>query len=503
MLRRFARSEDASTALQDRPGASGEGLLTAAAYERLARRVDAASRKARGVDGATLVSVTCSPGTAIEPLAVLTAARSLNLDDAGWLEHPEHDGQAVAGLGAAAVAAARGPDRFGRIAAVTAERTAGMLADDSFDDPEAPPGAGVVWLGGFAFGDAVPRSNHWSAFDGCRFVLPVVAIARREGGAPASRLTVNLVVRPGDSVRERLDEIDELLDALNAAAPAHPEGNPAAARAASAAGADHYVNAVRRAVERIAAGEFEKLVLARELELESDAEYDPAVLGARMRGRFPGCLSFALLHAGRAYVGATPELLVRREGRRVSTMALAGSARRGLDTAADDHLGRELLASGKEREEHAIVVRRIERTLGRLSAWVAAAREPELVKVKNIQHLATPIRAQLLEPRHVLELAGALHPTPAVGGEPWPEAAGAIDELEGFDRGWYTGGLGWMDALEDGELFVGLRCALVEGHRARLFAGAGIVAESDPSAELAETETKLEALLPVLGGTSA
>ena len=120
------------------------------------------------------------------------------------------------------------------------------------------------------------------------------------------------------------------------------------------------------------------------------------------------------------------------------------------------------------------------------------------MKVKNIQHLATPIRAQLTEPRPVIELAGLLHPTPAVGGEPWPAAGESIRSLEGFDRGWYTGGVGWMDQLEDGEFHVALRSALVQGDHAHLFAGAGIVGDSDPAAELAETETKLEALLPVL-----
>lgn len=179
-------------------------------------------------------------------------------------------------------------------------------------------------------------------------------------------------------------------------------------------------------------------------------------------------------------------------------MSLAGSARRGEDEATDRHLGYQLLISEKDNREHEIVVRQIERTLGKISAWVATGEEPELVKVKNIQHLATPIRAQLTQPRPVIELAGLLHPTPAVGGEPWPEVSAKIKELEGFDRGWYTGGVGWMDLLEDGEFHVALRSALIDGNQARLFVGAGIVGDSDPASELAETETKLQALLPVL-----
>jgi isochorismate synthase len=183
-----------------------------------------------------------------------------------------------------------------------------------------------------------------------------------------------------------------------------------------------------------------------------------------------------------------------------ATAALAGSMRRSADPAVDDHLGEQLVRSAKDRNEHEIVARRIERTLRPHAVWVEAAREPELVRVANIQHLATPIHAQLAEPRSALELAGLLHPTPAVGGEPRDVATAAIEELEGMDRGWYAGPVGWMDTTEDGELCVALRSALVRDREAHLYAGGGIVAGSDPAAELQETEVKLEALLPLVAG---
>ena len=134
------------------------------------------------------------------------------------------------------------------------------------------------------------------------------------------------------------------------------------------------------------------------------------------------------------------------------------------------------------------------------AVWVAAPTEPTVIKVANIQHLATPIRAQLTHPVSVVELAGMLHPTPAVGGEPFAVAAPLIPALEGLDRGWYAGPVGWTDANEDGEFCVALRCALLRGTEARLYAGVGVVRDSDPAAELAETEVKLGALLPVLSG---
>ena len=184
-----------------------------------------------------------------------------------------------------------------------------------------------------------------------------------------------------------------------------------------------------------------------------------------------------------------------------ATVALAGSSRRSADPAVDDHLGEQLLRSAKDRSEHEIVARLIERRLRPLAVWVERAPEPVVIKVANIQHLATPLRAQLAEPRSALELAGILHPTPAVGSDPaGPEGEATIAALEGMDRGWYAGPVGWMDMAEDGEFCVGLRSALLRDRRAHLFVGAGIVRDSDPASELAETEIKLGALLPLLAG---
>ena len=257
--------------------------------------------------------------------------------------------------------------------------------------------------------------------------------------------------------------------------------------------------AVAAATERIAAGEMSKVVLAREVVVSAAAAHDPAALFGAMREQFPACFCFCCGTPEAAFIGASPELLVRRSGASVSTVALAGSTRRSSDPAVDDHLGEQLLRSDKDRREQRIVAERIVRALRPHAVWVEAGAEPEIVKVANIQHLATPVIAQLAEPRSAIELAGMLHPTPAVGGEPWrrrPPAA--IAELERMDRGWYAGPVGWMDATEDGEFCVALRSALLRDREAHLFAGVGVVAGSDPAAELAETEVKLGALLPLV-----
>jgi salicylate biosynthesis isochorismate synthase/menaquinone-specific isochorismate synthase len=182
----------------------------------------------------------------------------------------------------------------------------------------------------------------------------------------------------------------------------------------------------------------------------------------------------------------------------VQTVALAGTRRRSADPSVDSHLGEQLMQSPKDREEQAIVTRRIMSTLDPVSVWVTSAGEPVLVKVMNVQHLGTPIRAQLREPLPAVEVAGLLHPTPAVGGEPRAKALPLIPALEGLDRGWYAGPIGWTDMFDDGEFCVALRCALLRGDVAHLYAGEGIVADSDPAQELEANEAKLQALLPLL-----
>ena len=175
----------------------------------------------------------------------------------------------------------------------------------------------------------------------------------------------------------------------------------------------------------------------------------------------PALLLLLLRHAARRPSSApAPSCWCAAPAPACSTVALAGSTRRSSDPAVDDHLGEQLLRSDKNRREQRIVAERIVRALRPHAVWVEAAAEPEIVKVANIQHLATPVIAQLAEPHSAIELAGLLHPTPAVGGEPWPEAATAIAELEQMDRGWYAGPVGWMDATEDGEFCVALRSAV-------------------------------------------
>ena len=472
-------------------GTTAAAALPAAERAELARRVAVALRRARGRGEPVLASVSLAVAAGVDPSAVAFASRREQEPIFCW-EQPQSDGSAVAGLGSATAIVESGPRRFA--AAARAWRQASALA--AAEPPAGPRGGGLVAVGGFSFAPDGGSSPPWAAFPPASLNVPEVALARR---GQEARLTLTAAVAPDDDPDQVMDRLERRFGELrHAALPLLDPAPSARSRIVGALPPQHYESAVARAVERIRAGELAKVVLAREVDVHGPAAHDPAAILAVLREGFPGCYVVCVGSGASTFIAASPELLVRREGQRASTVALAGSMRRSADPAVDDHLGEQLLRSAKDREEHAIVARRIQRTLQERALWVAAAPEPVLVRMANIQHLATPIRAQLAEPMGVLDLAGLLHPTPAVGGEPGEVAARMIPALEGMDRGWYAGAIGWTDSAEDGELCVGLRCALLEGRLARCYAGVGVVRDSDPAAELAETEVKLGALLPVL-----
>jgi salicylate biosynthesis isochorismate synthase/menaquinone-specific isochorismate synthase len=218
-----------------------------------------------------------------------------------------------------------------------------------------------------------------------------------------------------------------------------------------------------------------------------------------LRAAYPSCFTYLVTGAdGTAFAGASPELLIRRSGPRAVAQPMAGSVARGSSDAEDERLERTLTESTKDAAEHRLVSRFVVEAL-RPYADVVASRDPEVVRFTNIQHLATTVTASLHHPAaDVLTLAAALHPTPAVGGWPREAADRLIDELEGMERGWYAGAVGWIDGRGDGELAVALRCGLLWEDGARLYAGVGVMPDSDPARELEETELKFKALLTAL-----
>jgi salicylate biosynthesis isochorismate synthase/menaquinone-specific isochorismate synthase len=447
----------------------------------------ASARKGRTI-GSVTVPVACD-----DPVALVFGSRLATEPWFCW-EQPDRD-VTIASLGQVENVAASGPDRFHEVAAECSHLSGEAVVIDLVSGyAETVP----LWVGGFAFADEGSRESHWSSFEPASMCLPAVSFSGRGSSAA---MTVNMVLEHGQdpaavaaACAARVAALSEgrlpMLDP-------HPAQRPSIEGSRSPGDFERSVSA---AISRIRSGEIEKVVLAREVVVRSGSAHDPAAIFSALREGFPSCFNFCVGTPEAAFIGASPELLVRCNGRTVSTVGLAGSTRRSSDPSVDSHLAERLLTSPKDRGEQGVVVERIVKALSRVSVWVEAAEEPDIIKVANIQHLATPVVAQLSQPLTAIELAGLLHPTPAVGGEPWKKASAVMREVEGLDRGWYAGPVGWMDGSGDGEFCVALRSALLRDREARLFAGVGVVADSDPAAELAETEMKLGALLPLIGG---
>lgn len=287
--------------------------------------------------------------------------------------------------------------------------------------------------------------------------------------------------------------------------PRPPAGPPPRHRLREEPSADEYARLVGRAVERLAHDGIDKVVLARTLLLDLEEPLDPTRVLARLVSDNPDAYTFAVgATSAPVLVGATPELLVARDGPCVRSHPLAGSAPRHPDPDTDRERARSLLASAKDLREHAFVVEDIAERLSPLCSRLDVPSGPSVTATATMWHLGTPVSGLLREPLPpALELAALLHPTPAVCGTPAESAARAIADWEPFDRGLYAGAVGWCDADGDGEWAVALRCAEVEGTRARLFAGAGIVSGSVPAEEVAETGAKFRTMLNALGLGSA
>lgn len=416
------------------------------------------------------------------PLATAEALLDSPAEDALLWAPP--GGPVFAGIGNAALLAASGNDRFSAI-----REQASALRPVHLGTSAAP---GPMWFGGFAFQTGRP-SPAWDSFGEARFTLPRWRYARA-----AERAWLDLAVhgRAIDTAGARevcLQQFDQLWRRLAGSS------QPAPARKLALVSVDHgqrgeYEAAVAAIVDGIHAGRFEKVVAARRAVLELEPHPDPRTLLARLSEQAPGCTRFAFRVGARTFLGATPERLIDKRGRAIRTEALAGSIRAG-----DPHQASLLQSSQKDLGEHQLVVREIVSCLAPLCGQLEYPDTPEIRGLRHVLHLRTPIRGQLASARHVLELVEALHPTPAVGGVPSTEAQRWIAECEPEPRGWYAGPVGCFDADGDGQFAVALRSGLFEGARAHLFAGAGIVRDSDPASEYAETGLKLESLLSALG----
>lgn len=419
------------------------------------------------------------------PLVPATRLFALDRQHAVLWAASDHE---VAATGQAAVLSAAGAARFGAIRD-QAGAVFGSLGWVCRSGAESSPFAPRLF-GGFAFQPGGADADPWTGFGDARFVMPRLRYTRAGGEA---RLA--LCVRGGEI--ETASQRDAWLGAVAAQLDALERPLPAPAPIAPPALDDDSLARWRGQVEDIlagiAAGRFDKVVAARRAVATLGGALAPHHVLDTLSRDFPACTRFAFRHGRRVFLGATPERLIEKRGLSLRTEALAGSIRAG-----DADEARRLRASAKDQGEHAFVVRQVIESLGPLCAALDYPAEPEIRGLRNVLHLRTPIAGTLSAPRHVLDLAARLHPTPAVGGTPTAAALDWIATREPDARGWYAGPVGWFDAAGDGELAVALRSGLLDGERAHLYAGAGIVQGSDPDAEHAETRLKLAALLSAL-----
>lgn len=426
----------------------------------------------------------------LDPLAVLQSIyepHELHF----YLEKPS-TGEAIAGADAVESAAFSGPQRFAAVRDWAGEVYSRVITIGDLDTPRAGPHL----FAGFAFAD--------EAAPGAVFAPATAFLPRWQVAASSGRYAAVANVRVAAdtdvvALAARVQAAHAKFSAFPYQAAMAPGQPLRPTQISETGGAGWFEAAVAEALNHIRAGAYRKIVLARALDLTQSSPFLPLDALNHLRERFPACFGFSLANGrGQSFIGATPERLARVRGCELLTEALAGSAPRGHTATEDARLGRDLLGRAKELHEHQVVVEAIVKRLQELGLSAVTAERARLLLLPNVQHLCSPVSAILPDNVHLLDVLASLHPTPAVGGQPRHAAQPDLARLERFDRGLYAGAVGWFDHAGDGEFVVAIRSALMDGPRARLFAGAGIVEGSVPAEEKAETDLKLAALLDAL-----
>ena len=467
-----------------------------------------ANTRARANRRSTLVSVV-ERVPAVDPLRALDAAARRAESDPVLAEFTATrmywtrpaDDFAIAGLGAVVTLAPEGADRF-----ATIDREWRTLVNDALveDASGGVAGAGPMLMGGFAFDPEGPRTELWRDFPAAHLIVPRVQLVLTGGDC---WLTTNLLVgmdglpdlEPTVLARLRAAFLD---DDASTSEPIAAISTDETLACADVRDASDWRATVHDAVTSIRNGKFEKVVLAREVHAAAPSDLDVIAALRQLRSAHPSCYVFGCWHGESVFVGATPERLVRVDGRDVQASSLAGSVSRGATPEDDAAHAKQLLANAKDRAEHEIVRRALVAGLERLCDDVSGAEDPALLSLPHVHHLHTAVHARLRAGHTLLQLVAQLHPTPAVGGAPRNAALRFIREHEKMDRGWYAAPIGWLQR-DRGEFAVALRSALVTGSDAFLFAGCGVVADSDPDQEYAESLLKLRPMEAALAAALA
>ncbi|WP_445664840.1 isochorismate synthase [Fodinibius sp. AD559] len=365
------------------------------------------------------------------------------------------------------------------------------------------PYSGLFLLGGFTFFDQ-NNDKLWEDFPPALFTLPKWMVIK-DGKFTLATFAVDLNTfstanELNNHITAQLEHLNATLEQKNSAQNPHHNGeNSTTPLPKQKSDYQKWSDSVNEAKDLISKNAFEKIVLARSIKVPRSTEISPTQVVNNLRKQYTNCYNF-LIHkpSGNTFLGSTPERLISARNKLLLTEALAGSIARGNTATEDAFLEKQLSGNGKDQDEHNFVVQDIEERLEPFVKELNRNNTPEIKKLSNVQHLYTPIRAQLNEESNILEVLGQLHPTPAVGGYPWQKAAPYIKDLEHFNRGRYAGPIGWINSKGNMEFAVAIRSALCTKNHAHLFAGCGIVKDSDPATEWEETNLKLKPMLSAL-----
>ncbi|MBP7694429.1 MAG: isochorismate synthase [Anaerolineales bacterium] len=463
-----------------------EVFLDRAATRLLAPTLWRGVRQAQQLNRPIIVSVV-EPILTFDAIDLFERGAAVAAERVLW-SHPSEE-FALVGFGAAAVIEA-GPER--RFSAA-AEAWQALRVGALHEGPRGVPGLGPLLLGGFAFDGERPATGLWDGFPAGRLVLPRLTFTLQQ---ERGWLTHTLQVRPDDDAAALAEAQAALLDDVMTAPAVRGEAAAPTTLHELRSASDWQAD-VAKAAQAVGTGEMQKVVLARAVQLEADQVFQAGRALRYLSANYHGCYLFAVARGERCFLGATPEQLLRLRHGEVRTMSLAGSIRRGRTPEEDQQLGQALQDSVKDRNEHTVVVQAMVEALYATCASLTVG-PTGLLKLGNIQHLCTPIIGPVADGQTLLDLVERLHPTPAVGGRPRAVALHWIRQHEQLDRGWYAGPVGWVDERGEGEFAVALRSALLHGDRATLFAGCGIMADSDPEREYVESSLKLKPMLTAL-----
>ncbi|WP_345893226.1 isochorismate synthase [Ferdinandcohnia quinoae] len=426
----------------------------------------------------------------IDPLLFFDAGKKDYLGERTFWADPTNQ-TIMVGLGKAYTIKNDGStNRFGRIESDWKRLIKNQIVVDNY----APYGTGPLLFGGFSFDPLKDKTGLWDRFSDAQFVLPLFMLSIIDG---KTWLTTNVVCQQDMDNECEIDLIEDTLLTAAVKIQIRTEEFPFEKTEIEPV---KWMDSVKEAAKNVRDGEVEKIVLAREIRVLFSQSIKTESVLANLKEQQPMSYLFAFENGESCFIGASPERLIKKEKDEFLTTCLAGSIKRGKTQSEDESLANELLSDQKNLVEHDVVVQMIKEAMQGACTEITSPNEPGIYKMRDIQHLFTPVSGRSKDGVSLLEMVKKLHPTPALGGQPQQKAIEKIRELELLDRGWYGSPIGWIDAHDNGEFAVAIRSGLLQGNEAYLFAGCGIVGDSEPESEYNETNIKFKPMLSALGG---